>query len=44
MIRPIPLFTLLLAAILLRDLERITLRIVIGGVLVVAGIIVITVS
>lgn len=39
-----PLFTLLLAAILLRDLERITLRIVIGGVLVVAGIIVITVS
>ena len=39
-----PLFTLLLAAILLRDLERITLGIVVGGLLVFAGIVLITVS
>ena len=39
-----PLFTLLLAAILLRDLERITIGIVVGGVLVFAGIVLITVS
>jgi drug/metabolite transporter, DME family len=39
-----PLFTLLLAAILLRDLERITWRILAGGVLVFAGIVLITLS
>jgi DME family drug/metabolite transporter len=39
-----PLFTLLLAAILLRDLERITMTIVIGALLVVAGIVLISVS
>jgi drug/metabolite transporter, DME family len=39
-----PLFTLLFAAILLRDLERITPRIAIGGVLVVAGVVLISVS
>lgn len=39
-----PLFTLLLAAILLRDLERITIRILIGGLLVFAGIVLITLS
>lgn len=33
-----PLFTLLFAAILLRDLERLTVRIVIGAMLVVVGI------
>lgn len=39
-----PLFTLLLAAVLLRDLERVTLRLVIGGLLVFAGIVLITVG
>jgi drug/metabolite transporter (DMT)-like permease len=39
-----PLFTFLFAAILLRDLERITPRIVIGGLLVFAGVVLITVS
>jgi drug/metabolite transporter (DMT)-like permease len=39
-----PLFTLLFAAIFLRDLERITLRVVVGGALVVAGVVLISVS
>jgi drug/metabolite transporter (DMT)-like permease len=39
-----PLFTLLLAAIFLRDLERITPRTVFGGALVVAGVVLISVS
>ena len=39
-----PLFTLLLAAVLLRDLEKITLRLVIGGLLVFGGVVLITVS
>jgi drug/metabolite transporter (DMT)-like permease len=39
-----PLFTLLLAAVFLRDLERITPRIVFGGALVVAGVVLISVS
>jgi drug/metabolite transporter (DMT)-like permease len=39
-----PLFTLLFAAIFLRNLERITPRTVLGGALVVAGVVLITVS
>jgi DME family drug/metabolite transporter len=39
-----PLFTLLIAAFLLRDLERVTLRLVVGGLLVFAGVVLITVS
>jgi len=39
-----PLFTLLFAALLLRHLERITLRLVFGGMLVFAGVVLITVS
>lgn len=39
-----PLFTLLLAAILLRDLERVTPGIIVGGLLVVAGIVLITIG
>ena len=39
-----PLFTLLFAAILLRGLERITWRLVAGGVLVFAGVVLISVS
>jgi drug/metabolite transporter (DMT)-like permease len=39
-----PLFTLLFAAILLRDLERITSRIVLGGVLVCGGVVLISIG
>jgi DME family drug/metabolite transporter len=39
-----PLFTLLLAAVLLRNIERITMGIVVGGLLTFAGIVLITVS
>jgi len=39
-----PLFTLLLAAVLLRDLERITWRIAAGGTLVFAGVVLISIS
>lgn len=38
-----PLFTLVMAAVLLRGVERITLSVVVGAVLVVAGVIVLTV-
>jgi drug/metabolite transporter (DMT)-like permease len=39
-----PLFTLLLAAIFLRDIERLTVQVVVGAALVVAGVIVLTVA
>ena len=39
-----PLFTLLFAAIVLRDLERVTLRIVLGGLMVFAGVVLIMLS
>lgn len=39
-----PLFTLILAAIFLRGLERITPRIVMGALLVVAGVVVLSVG
>ncbi len=38
-----PLFTLVMASVLLRGVERITMRVVVGAVLVVAGVIVLTV-
>jgi drug/metabolite transporter, DME family len=38
-----PLFTLVMASVLLRGVERITARVVIGAVLVVAGVVVLTV-
>ncbi len=38
-----PLFTLVMAAVLLRGVERITLRVTAGALLVVAGVIVLTV-
>jgi drug/metabolite transporter (DMT)-like permease len=39
-----PLFTLLFAAVLLRDVERLTLRLVAGALLVVAGVIVLSLA
>jgi uncharacterized membrane protein len=39
-----PLFTLVLAAIFLRDVERITWRIVVGAILVVVGVTVLSVA
>jgi len=39
-----PLFTLVLAAIFLRDVEQLNLRVVAGALLVVAGVIVLTVA
>ena len=39
-----PLFTLLFAAILLRDLERLTARILIGSTLVFAGVVLISIA
>jgi drug/metabolite transporter (DMT)-like permease len=38
------LFTLVLAALLLRDVEKITLRVIIGSLLVVGGVVVLTVA
>lgn len=38
-----PLFTLVMAAVLLRGVERITARVVVGAVLVVTGVVVLTV-
>ena len=39
-----PLFTLFLAAIFLRDVEQLNLRVVIGALLVVGGVVVLTVA
>ena len=39
-----PLFTLLFAAVLLREVERINLQVVIGALLVVGGVVVLTVG
>ena len=39
-----PLFTLVLAAVLLRDVERITRRTIVGALLVVLGVVVVTVA
>lgn len=39
-----PLFTLLFAALLLRGVERITMRIITGALLVVAGVVVLTLT
>ena len=39
-----PLFTLLFAAILLRDLERFNIRILMGSMLVVLGVVVISLA
>jgi drug/metabolite transporter (DMT)-like permease len=39
-----PLFTLLFAALLLREVERITAQVVLGALLVVAGVVVLTVG
>lgn len=39
-----PLFTLILAAIFLRDVEQITPRIIVGALLVVAGVVVLSVA
>jgi drug/metabolite transporter (DMT)-like permease len=39
-----PLFTLLFAALLLREVERITIQVVIGALLVVGGVVVLTVG
>ncbi len=39
-----PLFTLLIAAVLLRGVEQITLRVVAGTVLVVSGVVVLSVA
>jgi drug/metabolite transporter (DMT)-like permease len=39
-----PLFTLVLAAIFLRDVERLTLRVIVGAMLVVGGVVVLSVA
>ena len=39
-----PLFTLILAAIFLRDIEQITPRIIVGALLVVAGVVVLSLA